>query len=164
MTFDEMAATGTIQISASPEHVYGLIAQLAPIGDWSPECKEVKRSGDANALAVGEKFHGTNRIGDFEWTTECEITVAEPGVKLSWNVDGGAGDGHAANWTYELAPADGGTSVTESFKIGPSRGGYRRFGKGKTDEEQAAMAASRVEQLTAAIATTLENLKAAAES
>lgn len=164
MTFDEMAATGTIDIAAPPDRVYELIANVTRVGEFSPECIKAEWTGDLKEPKVGERFDGTNKIGDFEWTTTSEVIAADPGSKFAFQVDGGAGDGHAAQWTYDLSAVDGGTRVTESFKIGPSMGGYRRFGKNKTDDEKAAMAASRVEQLTAAIATTLSNLKAAAES
>ena len=164
MTFDEMAATGTIDVSADPVQVYELIANVVRVGEFSPECITAEWAGDLAEPKVGEKFNGTNKIGDFEWTTTSEITAADPGARFAWTVDGGADDGPAAYWSYDLEPIEGGTRVTESFQIGASKGGFRRFGKNKTDEENAAMAASRVEQLTASIATTLANLKAVAES
>jgi carbon monoxide dehydrogenase subunit G len=162
MTFDEMATSGTIEISAAPEAVYDLIANVLHFGEWSPECVGCNRDATGDAT-VGQKFTGTNKIGDFEWTTNCQVVAADPGKTFSFEVDGGMDDGAAATWAYELAPTGSGTSVTESFKIGPSAGGYRMFGKGKTQEEQDAMAAARVDVLTNSIATTLTNLKAMAE-
>jgi hypothetical protein len=55
-----------------------------------------------------------NEIGPVYWTT-CRVTACEPGSEFGFDVLVGS---RAANtWHYRLTPVDGGTEVTESFRM-----------------------------------------------
>ena len=63
----------TIEISRSPEDLYGLVADVSRMGQWSPVCTGGSYDED------GEWFTGTNAMGEASWETRCRVVVAEPG-------------------------------------------------------------------------------------
>lgn len=57
--------------------------------------------------AVGAEFTGYNRLGDFDWSTRCEITEADPGRLFAYEV---VRPGvRYSRWTYAFEPAGTGT-------------------------------------------------------
>jgi hypothetical protein len=56
-------------------------------------------------------------MGPVYWTT-CEVTACEPGREFGFAVM--LGDRPVNNWHYRLAPSNGGTDVTESFRLNPA--------------------------------------------
>ena len=67
--------------------------------------------------ALGARFRGhvkRNEIGPVYWTT-CRVTACEPGSEFGFDVL--VGDRAANTWHYRLNPVDGGTEVTESFRM-----------------------------------------------
>ena len=58
-----------------------------------------------------------NEIGPVYWTT-CKVTACEPGREFGFAVL--LGDKPVNNWHYRLTPTDGGTEVTESFRLSDS--------------------------------------------
>ncbi len=105
--------TVSLSIAAPPGTVYGLVADLARMGEWSTETTDVTWLDGATEPLVGARFRGTNRNGFRRWQTICTVVSAEPGVALSWR---SSSFGKAvALWTYGFAPdGSGGTLVTES--------------------------------------------------
>ena len=72
---------------------------------------------DAAGPALGARFRGhvrRNEIGPVYWTT-CRVTACEPGREFGFAVL--VGDTPVNNWHYLFTPADGGTEVTESFRM-----------------------------------------------
>ena len=55
-----------------------------------------------------------NEIGPVYWTI-CRVTACEPGLEFGFEVM--LGGRPVNNWHYAFAPADGGTDVTESFRM-----------------------------------------------
>jgi hypothetical protein len=108
-----------IVISAAADHVYGLVAELTRMGEWSPECQRVEWEGGATGPAVGAKFVGHNRGGPFKlmrWSRHGRVLTADPGREFAFVTEEG---GHESTvWTYRFEPtADGGTRVTESYDV-----------------------------------------------
>ena len=71
----------------------------------------------ATGPELGAKFRGhvkRNEIGPVYWTT-CRVTACEPGREFGFEVL--LGDRAVNNWHYRLDPVDGGTEVTESFRM-----------------------------------------------
>ena len=64
----------------------------------------------ATGPAVGAKFRGTNKLGPFKWSTTPTITEFEPDKVFAFDAGG-------TEWRYSFTEADGGTSVTESFRV-----------------------------------------------
>ena len=141
----------SIHVDAPPEVVYDLVADLTRMGEWSPECAGAEYEDGATPGAVGARFTGKNKIGDFEWTAPCEIRRADrPRV---FEFAAAANVPEATVWTFEFEPAGQGTRVTERFhapllNVEGSRSNFE----------------GRDEMLRSGVRTTLENLKRAAEA
>ena len=100
----------SITIAAPPEAVYDLVADIARMGEWSPEATGAL--GAPTRLAAGDRFLGSNRRGPVRWWTVCTVRGADRPARLEFDVD--VGPVALSRWTYRLAPApDGGTTVTE---------------------------------------------------
>ncbi|MEY2426240.1 MAG: hypothetical protein QOI61_1812 [Actinomycetota bacterium] len=105
-----MEGQATIHISASPEAVYALVSDVTRMGEWSPETVGATWVDGATEPAVGAKFRGTNKLGPFKWSTTPTITECIPSKLFAFDAGGTV-------WRYSFTAADGGTSVTESFKV-----------------------------------------------
>jgi len=111
---DTIPSTGTARrrIEAPAEVVYDLVADVARMGEWSPECvgADIAAGG---ALTEGATFTGRNARDGAEWSSPCVVVAAERPHRFSFT----AGDPEAATtWTYELTTLDAtSTEVTESF-------------------------------------------------
>jgi hypothetical protein len=64
------------------------------------------------AAAPGAVFKGENRNGSKSWTTTCTVTDAVPGATFAFDVKSAVFP--VAHWRYDISPADGGCTVTES--------------------------------------------------
>jgi uncharacterized protein YndB with AHSA1/START domain len=145
-----------VHIGAPAEQVWALVSDITRIGEFSPETFEAQWLDGADGPAAGARFRGhvrRNGRGPVYWTT-CRVVAAEPGREFAFAVTWRGG--RATNtWRYQLTPADDGTDVTESFELTPTPvlrlywmlAGWAR---GRTN--------------AAGMRTTLERIKAAAES
>lgn len=107
----------TVHMDASPEAVWRLVSDVTQIGRYSPETFEAEWIDGATGPSVGAKFRGhvkRNGKGPVYWTT-CTVLESVPGEVFSFGV--GPGRKPINVWTYRLAPAGGGTDVTESFQL-----------------------------------------------
>jgi uncharacterized protein YndB with AHSA1/START domain len=104
------------EIKASADEVWAAIADVTRMGEWSPECHTCTWNEPADGPAVGAMFTGQNRNGEFEWTTECEVTECEPGRVFAF--DGVFGDLRFAKWAYRIEPTEAGCIVTETWDEG----------------------------------------------
>jgi hypothetical protein len=150
------AVAESIEIAATPAQVYDLVADVARMGEWSPEATGSR--GAPAELAVGDKFWGKNRRGFVAWTTRCTVLVAQPGSEFVFNVDA-AGQG-ISRWKYEFVETDLGCVVTESWV--DRRGGVlglpiKLFG-------QVVIPGDRAEHNRRNILITLQSLKRTAEA
>ena len=148
----------SVDVKAGPETVWGLVSDLARMGEWSPECTGVNWTGTAPGTggpSVGSVFKGKNRIGIRRWSTKGTIVVAEPLRKIAWDV--AALGLPVARWTYTIDPSDIGCRVTETWE--DKRGAIINFvGPLSTGvKDRAAHNESGMRQ-------TLDRLKAAAEA
>jgi len=143
-----------IEITAPPETVWTLVADLPRMGEWSPECTGVTWKGGATAARPGARFSGHNRRGIRRWSTQGRIVTAAPGSELSWETRALGLPGGL--WGYRIEPTDGGSRVTEFWED-------RRGGLLKTLGPVATGVTDRAAHNRAGMQTTLERLKAAAE-
>ena len=104
-----------IHIDAPPQKVWDTLANLERMGEWSPECNQVRWLDGAQSPAkVGARFKGSNKYDWLRWSIRCEVKVADPERELAWSTL--RGDREMVRWRYVLEPADGGTDLTESFE------------------------------------------------
>lgn len=146
------SAEASIEIKASPGEVYALVSAIERMGEWSPENVggEWLRGGSG---ATGDWFVGHNRAGEREWSRECEVAMAEPGRDFTFVVDGV--EANCTWWSYEMAPTDAGTRLTERWWFVNKTPGLAAA----TPEQLA----SRIEATGPMLETTLAGIKAAAE-
>ena len=149
-----MQASVTLHIDADPIRVWELVSDITRMGEYSPEVMEAKWIDGATGPAVGARYKGhvkRNELGPVYWTT-CEVTECVPGEVFEFAVV--AAGKRINTWRYEFAPDDGGTKVTESFRLAESwitkvwrpLGGFLRENRNRRD-----------------MMRTLERVKAAAE-
>ena len=104
----------------TPDKIWNLIADVRNTGKFSSEVMEAEWLDGATGPKLGARFRGhvkRNEIGPVYWTT-CKVTSCEPGREFGFAVL--LGDRAVNNWHYALAPTDGGTDVTESFRTDES--------------------------------------------
>src|SRR5882757_2390184 len=147
MSTEKQQVSVSVDVTVSPEIVWGLISDLARMGEWSPECTGVKWAGAAPGPAgpsVGAVFKGKNTIG-----------AVEPNRRIVWDI--AALGLPVARWSYSIDPGDGGCRVTESWEdkrgalinaVGPLTTGVK----------------DRAAHNEVGMRTTLERLKAVAEA
>jgi hypothetical protein len=145
-----------VDIDANPEQVYDLLSSVTRMGEWSPECVGCRWLGGATAARQGVRFRGTSRNGWHRWSTTSKVTVADPGRSFAFEVTYLRMP--VATWRYDLSPnGRGGTILAES--VIDHRGGLLR-----TVSPYITGSRNRDERNEATMRTTLDRLKAAAES
>jgi uncharacterized protein YndB with AHSA1/START domain len=153
------ATTGeaAIDIDAPAEQVYGLVADLSRMGEWSTECYRCEWIDGADGPAVGARFRGRNHIGPVRWTTTGTVRAAEPGLEFSfsteerWSPKPGR---EATRWRYRFETSGARTRVVESYEAVWSPL-WVRF---------ADLFMPRTRQLSRGMQKTLQRIKAAAEA
>lgn len=149
-TFPEHSSAST-EISAPPEVVWNLVADITRMGEWSPECVRAEWRDGATGPAVGAHFHGYNRADTFEWDAPCVVTECDPGKLFAFCVP--RDEANATRWRFELVPNGTGTMLTESFdapllNVEGARSNFE----------------GRFEMLAEGIKKTIANIKEAAEA
>jgi hypothetical protein len=112
-----MRGSATVTISAPADKIWNLVADVRNTGKFSPEVFEAEWLDGATGPTLGARFRGhvrRNEIGPVYWTT-CRVTTCEPGREFGFDVL--IGDKAVNAWHYRLTPVDGGTEVTESFRM-----------------------------------------------
>ena len=112
-----MHAAVTLHIDAEPLRVWELVSDITKMGSYSPEVFEAEWLDGATGPAVGARYRGhvkRNERGPTYWTV-CEVTECVPGEVFEFAVV--MRDKPVNTWRYDFAAADGGTDVTESFRL-----------------------------------------------
>ena len=153
-------------ITARPELVWDLVADITRVGEWSPECIGAAWLGDPGRPESGARFTGRNRIANgFEYEVTCVVTEAERPRVFAWMVLDDSGDptGPSSSWRYLIDPLPGGSRVRQCFTHGPGAS-YLRAAAAKAPDQAAEIVAARRDALRANMSTTLRAMKAVAES
>lgn len=104
-------ASGSIDIAAPAEVVYGLITNLDTLAELASETQAMRWAKGSSA-APGAVFRGSNRNGWHRWTTTCTVTAADAGRRFAFDVS------HTkipiSRWQYDIEPTESGCTVTES--------------------------------------------------
>jgi hypothetical protein len=110
----------TVHMAAPALKIWELVADVRNTGRFSPETFDAEWLDGATGPEVGARFRGhvkRNEIGPVYWTT-CRVTDSEPGREFGFDVL--VGNDPINHWHYKFTPRDGGTDVTESFRLKPS--------------------------------------------
>ncbi|MBB5154282.1 SRPBCC family protein [Saccharopolyspora phatthalungensis] len=112
-SFDLQAST---RVSATPDEVYRIASDITRMGEWSPECTGGEwATGEPGT--VGATVKGRNRFRDDTWTTECEVTAAEPGRRFAWAVPTHSPTPDNSVWSFEFEPDGAGCTLTQRFRM-----------------------------------------------
>ena len=110
----------SVWMDAPPAQVWDLVTDVTRIGEFSPETFEARWTRGSTGPEVGAYFKGhvkRNGVGPTYWSL-CKVTRCETEKVFEFSV--GTDAMTVNNWGYELAPRDGGTLVTEYFRMEPS--------------------------------------------
>lgn len=149
--------TESIEIAAPAEVVWSLVSDLTRMPEWSPETTKVVWTKGSTGPSVGATFRGTNKMGWRSWSTSCTIVDADPPSDLAWDVHAPGGI-KVAHWGYRIEARDEQTCrLTEVAED-------HRPGWFKAPTNLITGIKDRGEHNAAGMRTTLERLKAAAET
>lgn len=104
-----------IEISAAPERVWSLLADVTRMGEWSPGCDRCEWIDGAVAPELGARFVGYSRQGIVRWSRVCEVTASDPGRAFAFRTFFKGAE--STRWRYQLEPIPTGTRVTESYEV-----------------------------------------------
>lgn len=155
MTVKDLSHSESVDINATPADVYELISDLPRMGEFSPENTGGRwLSGEPGT--VGATFEGDNKMGERTWSTQCDVTAADPSKCFEFEVARNLG-GPYIRWRFEIAPgASDGTSVlTEIWDVIKLPSTFENM---PDDQIEA-----RKQQIIEGIGTTLARVKATAE-
>jgi hypothetical protein len=144
-----------LEIDADATVLYDMVSDLPRIGEWSPECERVVWEGEVDVPVAGTTFVGHNAVGPgrrIRYSRHGRVLVAERGREFAFITDEGGRE--STLWRYTFSPVGGRTRVTESYEVRwiPT---WARILDVPTNRHR---------QLVANMRTTLEQLRAAAES
>lgn len=143
----------TIHVDAPPARVWEIVADQRRMNEWSPETWRQKFFGQE--IGLGTRSININKRKGFFWPTASLITEFVPEKRLAFYVYLSG-----TNWSYDLEPSDGGTTVTERRVV---KGDRRTILSRLT----ATLALGGIEEhdveLQAGMETTLARIKAEAE-
>ncbi len=109
----------SLHIDAPPEEVWALVSDVTRIGEFSPETFEARWTRGSTGPEVGASFKGhvkRNGVGPTYWSP-CQVTKCVPSEVFEFAV--GTDDVTVNNWGYRMEPIEGGTKVTEYFRLEP---------------------------------------------
>lgn len=108
----------SVLVDAPADRIYDLVADLARMGEWSPECQLVEWVDGATAAEPGARFVGHNRSGPFglmRWSRHGRVLTAERGREFAFTTEEGGREGVV--WRYRFEPDGRQTRVTESYEV-----------------------------------------------
>jgi uncharacterized protein YndB with AHSA1/START domain len=115
-----MGGAVSLWMDAPPEKVWALVSDVTRIGEFSPETFEAQWTRGSTGPEVGASFKGhvkRNGVGPTYWAP-CQVTRCVPEELFEFAV--GSDSVTVNNWGYRLEARDGGTLVTEYFRLEPS--------------------------------------------
>ena len=107
----------TIEVNTDPRIVFGLVADVTRIGEFSPECRSARWRPGTGTVTAGARFRGRNVAGVMRWSRECEVVTSEPGREFAFRTVPTWLKRDSTLWTYRFRQVVTGTEVTESYEI-----------------------------------------------
>lgn len=146
----------SVTVEASADTLYDMVSDITRTGEWSPVCTSCWWDDEAEARQVGAWFTGRNELPHRTWQTRSQVVVADRGREFAWVVGGSF-----VRWAFTLAPAETGTSLTESWEFLPD--GIAMFEEKFADQAHTQIT-DRTRQALDGIPKTLAAIKRIAES
>jgi hypothetical protein len=111
------SGTAAVEVDATPEQVWALLADVTRAGEWSHETSGGEWLDDVTAVAAGVRFRGRNRNGRQRWTRVCEVETAEAPTTISWRTVPSRLYRDSTRWTYEIERTGSGSRITQRFEV-----------------------------------------------
>jgi uncharacterized protein YndB with AHSA1/START domain len=111
------AGSVAVEVDATPEQVWAVLADVTRTGEWSHETRGGEWLDGATEALAGARFRGRNRNGRTKWSRICEVQTAEAPEVISWRTVPSRLYPDSTRWTYELTPIDGGCRITQRFEV-----------------------------------------------
>jgi polyketide cyclase/dehydrase/lipid transport protein len=148
-------------VDKEPDAMWGLITDVARIGEWSPECKGGAWL-EGGTPRSGARFEGENHFNSgFIGTTICVVTEAQSPSVFEYVVldPSHSPDSPGSIWRYELAPgeAPGQTLVHQRFVHGPGITGLSQAMASHPEQAQEILQ-GRLDQLRSNMTVTVEGM------
>lgn len=147
----------SVDIAAPPEVVFDRVCDITRLGELSPECTGGEWLTEEHAC-VGARFLGHNRSRGREWTTECEVAVADRPTEFAWHVLTNTAPGTSV-WTFRIDALGSVARVTEVFEMLATPGPFRATLESASPERRSALLEVRKRELEYGIRETLHALK-----
>ena len=110
----------SVEVAAPPEAVWGLVADVRRMGEWSPHTVQAQwvDAAPGDGPAVGRRFRGTNRLPIVrQWTSTATVTECDPARRFAFAVGQNPDDPNTL-WSYDFEETSaGGTRVTERWHM-----------------------------------------------
>ncbi|MGV0793096.1 SRPBCC family protein [Mycolicibacterium sp. XJ1819] len=142
-----------VEINAPVTKVWALVSDLSRMPQWSPQCRAMKVLG--GPVRQGSRTVNLNRRKFLFWPTTSRVTEFIPEEKIAFRVNE-----NGTVWSFELAPADGGTRLTQTRH---AENGVKPISSVAVNAFMGGVP-SFEEELVEGMNQTLERIKAAAES
>ena len=101
---------------ATPEAVWALASDPTRIGEWSHECLQAQLV-DADAVAPGVRFRGSNKVGRVGWARTSEIVRVDAPRTFAWRTVPTRMYPDSTEWTISIEPAADGTRIVQTFEV-----------------------------------------------
>jgi uncharacterized protein YndB with AHSA1/START domain len=150
VNLEDVAVEVQVVLPAPPERVFALLTDVEAMGGLGPE--NVRSQWRDERRGVGAAFTGANRRGELAWEVPCLVVEHVPPSRFAFTT--GDPERPSATWSYELAPVEGGTLVTQRFRHGPGDTALRRYVEQRPDRAEQAVA-RRIAELEQGMRTTL---------
>lgn len=109
----EITASGSVEVSASPDEVWTILSDIGDWPTWNPDVREARLIGD---LAAGSRFEWRAGPG----TISSVLRSVEPRRELGWS--GKTMGVHAVHvWRLESTPRGTRVTTEESWDGWPTR-------------------------------------------
>jgi uncharacterized protein YndB with AHSA1/START domain len=120
MTMGTLPRSGSVEVEvdATPEQVWAVVADITRTGEWSHETQGGEWLDGATAAVPGARFRGRNHNGRTKWSRVCEVLTVEPNAVISWRtVPTRVVYPDSTRWTFELTPIENGCRITQRFEV-----------------------------------------------
>lgn len=126
----------TIRIDAPVEEVYAYLADFPRHTEWAQTVVRLEKIADGGPSGTGARYKTTERQAfqtdrkprqpltkGMKATTVCEVMELIPNRRISWRANPSPNFGIQANLSFDLAPANGGTDLTQAIHMRQGRFG-----------------------------------------
>lgn len=105
----EQVVSHTKFVAAPPEEIFTLLQDPSKHAEIDGSDMVQGQRGESKRLEMGSKFGMDMKIGPIPYRISNTVVEFEQDRLIAWRHFGGH------RWRWELEPAEGGTTVTESF-------------------------------------------------